>query len=608
MAWSSSLKRWTVTTGPNTSSWTISLFCAGPGDDRRLEVGAGASGPMAAGDDLGPPDLGRPLDHALDLVGLGAGDERAHLDVVALGRIAPLDRLDLVGQVGHEAVVDLRSGDHPARGGAVLAGVPVAEDLEVLDDRVESASSKTMTGALPPSSRWSRLTMSAAVRAMCLPVSVSPVTEIIPTFGWATSASPIAAPVPVMTLSTPGGRMSAAISAEDQRGQRRPGGRLEDDRVAGHQRRPDLPAGHHDRVVPRRDRGDHADRLASDQARVAGEVLVGGLALEDAAGAGEEAQVVDDHRDLVDRRTDRLARVLRLDPADLVGPRLDRVGQLEHQQAAVLGRRVLPASRRRVAAALRGPIDVLRPGRLDVGDDLSVGRVLDGQRLAAGAVDPGSADELLVGLDALEGVGHGTASWAGGLSRGRDQAMWDLIVRSRGKRVSACGRTAPKPSRRCLEVAQRSTPTGPVGQSRCSPDPSTARRRPGRRGRARRPRSPASSPQTATGTPAEPAAIDDRTDGAQDRRARGRRGRRPSAGFVRSAANTYCVRSFVPMLTKATRRTSSGASQTADGTSTMIPATSRSAASGAAGHRSRPPRPGARRTGRRRRRSPPSAP
>ena len=57
------------------------------------------------------------------------------------------------------------------------------------------------------------MTRSAATFAMCLPVSVSPVTEIIPTFGCPTSASPIAAPVPVMTLRTPGGRMSAAISA-----------------------------------------------------------------------------------------------------------------------------------------------------------------------------------------------------------------------------------------------------------------------------------------------------------------------------------------------------------------------------------------------------------
>ena len=50
-----------------------------------------------------------------------------------------------------------------------------------------SASSKTTTGALPPSSRWRRFTRSAATLAMCLPVSVSPVTEIIPTLGWPTS-------------------------------------------------------------------------------------------------------------------------------------------------------------------------------------------------------------------------------------------------------------------------------------------------------------------------------------------------------------------------------------------------------------------------------------
>ena len=55
--------------------------------------------------------------------------------------------------------------------------------------------------------------MSAASFAMCLPVSVSPVTETMPTLGWPTSRSPIAAPVPVTTLSTPGGKMSAATSA-----------------------------------------------------------------------------------------------------------------------------------------------------------------------------------------------------------------------------------------------------------------------------------------------------------------------------------------------------------------------------------------------------------
>ena len=46
-----------------------------------------------------------------------------------------------------------------------------------------SASSNTITGAFPPSSRCSRLTVPAAISAMCLPVTVSPVIETMRTFG-----------------------------------------------------------------------------------------------------------------------------------------------------------------------------------------------------------------------------------------------------------------------------------------------------------------------------------------------------------------------------------------------------------------------------------------
>jgi hypothetical protein len=76
-----------------------------------------------------------------------------------------------------------------------------------------SASSKTMIGALPPSSRWSRLTVSAAIFATRLPVAVSPVIEIMRTFGWPTSASPMSSPEPDSTFATPGGRISPRISA-----------------------------------------------------------------------------------------------------------------------------------------------------------------------------------------------------------------------------------------------------------------------------------------------------------------------------------------------------------------------------------------------------------
>ena len=72
-------------------------------------------------------------------------------------------------------------------------------------------------------------------------------------------------PVPVTTLTTPSGMPGVGAGlGEHQRGQRGELGRLEHDRVAGRDRREDLPAGHLQRVVPRRDRADDADRLAAD--------------------------------------------------------------------------------------------------------------------------------------------------------------------------------------------------------------------------------------------------------------------------------------------------------------------------------------------------------
>ena len=55
--------------------------------------------------------------------------------------------------------------------------------------------------------------MSAAVRAMCLPVSTEPVSPTMSTSGWLISACPVGSPGPVTTFSTPFGRMSAVSSA-----------------------------------------------------------------------------------------------------------------------------------------------------------------------------------------------------------------------------------------------------------------------------------------------------------------------------------------------------------------------------------------------------------
>ena len=75
-----------------------------------------------------------------------------------------------------------------------------------------SASSKTMTGALPPSSRCTRLRSAAAEPATSMPARTEPVIATICGVLCSTSARPVSRS-PQTTLRTPGGRNSWAISA-----------------------------------------------------------------------------------------------------------------------------------------------------------------------------------------------------------------------------------------------------------------------------------------------------------------------------------------------------------------------------------------------------------
>ena len=158
---------------------------------------------------------------------------------------------------------------------------------------------------------------------------------------------------------------------------------------------------------------------------MAGQELVRGEAVHHPRRAGEEPEEIGADGDLVDRGADRLAGVRRLEPAELVGVRLEGIGDLEQDQAAILRRRLAPGLERLVGGLDR-PVDVLVGGRRHLGDHLAVGRVLDVERLARRGVDELAADELLVGLDALDDVGH-----VGGL----------LLRRVRRRLASAeCGR------------------------------------------------------------------------------------------------------------------------------------------------------------------------
>ena len=125
-----------------------------------------------------------------------------------------------------------------------------------------SASGNTTWADLPPSSRVTRVRLSAAALAISLPTCVEPVKAILSMPGWAASALPTSGPQPVTTLTTPGGKpASATSSGERERAHRGVVARLDHDRAAGGQGRRQLPGQQQQRGVPRDDRRDHADRL-----------------------------------------------------------------------------------------------------------------------------------------------------------------------------------------------------------------------------------------------------------------------------------------------------------------------------------------------------------
>ncbi len=75
-----------------------------------------------------------------------------------------------------------------------------------------SASSRTMTGDLPPSSSDTRVMFSIAARWTSLPTAVDPVNAIFATPGWEARAAPAVSPSPVTMLTTPGGMPASRMS------------------------------------------------------------------------------------------------------------------------------------------------------------------------------------------------------------------------------------------------------------------------------------------------------------------------------------------------------------------------------------------------------------
>ena len=128
--------------------------------------------------------------------------------------------------------------------------------------RLRSASSRMMFGDLPPSSCATRLTVSAAALATCVPARVEPVNETMSMPGCDAIAGADRRPVAVDQVEH--ARRHAGLMqhlGEEDGVQRRDLGRLQHHRAAGGERRRDLAGDLVHRPVPRRDEAADADRL-----------------------------------------------------------------------------------------------------------------------------------------------------------------------------------------------------------------------------------------------------------------------------------------------------------------------------------------------------------
>jgi hypothetical protein len=181
----------------------------------------------------------------------------------------------------------------------------------------------------------------------------------------------------------------AADVGEEERGERRRLGRLQDDRVAARQRRRHLPRQHEEREVPRDDLGGDAERPRAP-------VREGVLELVGPAGVVEEVRGGQGQVDVA-RLLDRLAAVQRLGHGQLAASLLDDPGDAEEVLRA-LGRPQLgPRLESGPGGADRG-VDVLGPGLGDVGQRLLGGGGDRREPLAGARLDALAADEEAVAL------------------------------------------------------------------------------------------------------------------------------------------------------------------------------------------------------------------
>ena len=181
---------------------------------------------------------------------------------------------------------------------------------------------------------------------------------------------------------------------EERGAVRRVGGRLEDDGVAGDERRHHLPAGDRDREVPGGDDPGDPDRLADAHRPLVGELGGDGVAEHPAALAGHQEGDVDRFLDVAARLGEDLAHLAGHGPGQALLVLRHQGAEGVEDLAALRRRRPLP-HRLGGAGGPDGHRHVGRGALLEPPDEVAVvGRVAALERRAGGGLAPLPGDEV----------------------------------------------------------------------------------------------------------------------------------------------------------------------------------------------------------------------
>lgn len=160
---------------------------------------------------------------------------------------------------------------------------------------------------------------------------------------------------------------------EFKNGERRVRSRLDHYRIAGSERRGELPAGHQVREVPRNDLTHNAERLVKHEGeRVF--VNLGGTAFGGAQNAGEVAEVIGTGRNIdIAGLTEGLAVIEHFHRGKTLNVRVDRVRDLQ-KQSGTLSRRRLAPGLERFSSDLDRAVHVFRGRGRHIGELFAVCR------------------------------------------------------------------------------------------------------------------------------------------------------------------------------------------------------------------------------------------